>query len=580
MTGHTLDYRRLFAAAPTPYLILQPDLTIVEVNEAYLAATRTRRERLIGRSIFLAFPDNPEDETADGVSNLRRSLGTVIATGRPDAMALQRYDIPVGTDGKFEERYWSPLNVPVVAEDGTITHIIHRVQDVTEFVRSGRGTADGTKDRLSELEADLFARAREVQDMNRQLRETNQELASTTSALREQQRAKDRFIATLSHELRNPLAAIQAVADLLALDLPAGHRALCVLQRQTTALVRMTDDLLDATRALTGRLELVREPLDLREVVEDATADVAADIADSERTLRVSLPRDSVPVDGDRVRLAQLLSNLVSNARKYTERGATVEVSLTRAPSDALLVVSDDGIGFDPALADSLFEVFTRAVPTGATRVSGLGLGLAVVRTICELHDGAVTAHSQGPGTGAEFRVRLPLARQSQLDTPQPAPEPARREPLRILVIEDNTDLAATYRRLLERRGDRVTAVTTGKAGLTVASSARFDVVLCDIGLPDICGLQVARQLRAGRDTARLTLIAVSGFIQESDRQQALDAGFDAYLPKPMTLAALDRVLGELAHKIGSRRAPGMKPSSRAYATSVVVSPSTVTDDR
>jgi signal transduction histidine kinase/CheY-like chemotaxis protein len=573
MTGHSLDYRRLFAAAPTPYLILRPDLTIVEVNEAYLDATSTRREKLIGKSIFLAFPDNPDDETADGVSNLRRSLVTVIATGRPDAMALQRYDIPVGTDGKFEERYWSPLNVPVVAEDGTITHIIHRVQDVTEFVRSGRRAADGAKDRLSELEADLFARAREVQDMNRQLREANQELASTTTALREQQQAKDRFIATLSHELRNPLAAIQAVVDLLVLDLPAGHRPLGVLQRQTTALVRMTDDLLDATRALTGRLELVRQPLDLREIVEEAVADVAAGIADSERTLRVSLPRDSVPVDGDRVRLAQLLSNLVSNARKYTERGATVEVSLTRTLSDAQLVVRDDGIGFDPALADSLFEVFTRAVPAGATRVSGLGLGLAVVRTICELHDGTVTAHSEGPGTGAEFRVRLPLARQSQPDTPEPAPEPVRREPLRILMIEDNTDLAATYRRLLERRGDRVTAVTTGKAGLAMAGSARFDVVLCDIGLPDIGGLQIARQLRAGRDTARLTLIAVSGFIQDSDRQQALDAGFDAYLPKPMTLAALDRVLGELAHQIGPRPAPDAKPSSRAYASSVVVCP-------
>jgi signal transduction histidine kinase/ActR/RegA family two-component response regulator len=550
MPDHALDYRCLFDAAPTPYLVLSPDLTIVEVNQAYLAATKTRRETLIGKSIFVAFPDNPDDLSADGVFNLRQSLETTLATGKPDTMALQRYDIPVGTDGQFEERYWSPVNVPVVTEHGTITHIIHRAQDVTEFVRSGRSAADGAKARLSELEADLFARAREVQDMNRQLRETNHELAATTAALREQQQAKDRFIATLSHELRNPLAAIQGVVELLALDVPADHPALRVLQRQTTALVRMTDDLLDATRALTGRLELDRRPLDLREIVEESAADVAADFAISGRTLRVFLPPGPVPMDGDRVRLAQLLSNLVTNARKYTEPGATVAVSLKRDGGEAVLTVADDGIGFDPALSDSLFEVFTRAVPAGVTPISGLGLGLSIVRSICDLHDGTVTARSDGPGTGAEFRVRLPLGDRSQPDGPDTLPEQVRREPLRILVIEDNIDLAATYRTLLERRGDRVTAVTTGRAGLVAAGSARFDVVLCDIGLPDISGLQVARHLRANHDTARLTLVAVSGFIQDSDRQQALEAGFDTYLPKPMTLAAFDRALSALATRI------------------------------
>lgn len=557
MTDHSLDYRRLFDKAPTPYLVLGPDLTIVEVNEAYLAATKARRESLIGKSIFAAFPDNPEDQTADGVSNLRRSLETTLATGEPDAMALQRYDIPVGDDGEFEERHWSPLNVPVVVEDGTITHIIHRVQDVTEFVRSGRGAAEGARDRLSELEADLFARAREVQDMNRQLRETNHELASTTAALREQQQAKDRFIATLSHELRNPLAAIQGVIELLALEMPTGHPALRVLQRQTTALVRMTDDLLDATRALTGRLDLVRRPLDLREIVEESVADVATDFVVSGRTLRVSLPSDPVPVDGDRVRLAQLLSNLVNNARKYTESGATVTVSLTSDDGDAALTVTDDGIGFEPGLADTLFEVFTRAVPSGATPVSGLGLGLSIVRSICELHDGTVSAHSDGPGKGAEFRVRLPLTDESRQDGAAPTHEPKRHAALRILVIEDNTDLAATYRALMERRGDQVTTVNNGAAGLAAAGSTPFDVVLCDIGLPDISGLQVARQLRADPATARLTLIAVSGFIQDSDRQQALDAGFDAYLPKPMTLTTLDRVLGELAERAEGATADG-----------------------
>jgi CheY-like chemotaxis protein/two-component sensor histidine kinase len=326
---------------------------------------------------------------------------------------------------------------------------------------------------------------------------------------------------------------------------PADHPAVAVLERQTMALIRMTDDLLDATRALTGRLELVRQRLDLRQVVEETAADVAAEFAAGRRALRVSVPPSPVPVGGDRVRLAQLLSNLVSNAGKYTEPGANVEVSLATADGEALLTVADDGIGFAPTQAESLFEVFTRAAPSGTTAVSGLGLGLAVVRTISELHGGTVSAHSDGPGTGAEFRVRLPLASGSTVDG-VPVSAAPERDQLRFLVIEDNADLGVTYRTLLERRGDTATVVTTGRAGLAAAATEPFDVVLCDIGLPDIGGLQVARHLRTQAATRRLTLVAVSGFIQESDRRQALEAGFDAYLAKPMTLADLDRALAGL----------------------------------
>jgi len=539
-TGPAPDYHRLFDAAPTPYLVLDPDLTIVAVNEAYLTATRTHRDTLVGRPIFAAFPDNPDDGAADGVANLRRSLEAALATGQPDTMALQRYDIPV-SDGQFEERYWSPINTPILDADGKITHIIHRVQDVTEFVRTAGHTPNRALARLSELEADLFARAREVQDMNRQLRETNHELAATTAALREQQQAKDRFIATLSHELRNPLAAIRAAVELMALDVPGDHPSLAVLERQTGALVRMTDDLLDATRALTGRLELRRERLDLREIVHEAVNDVAAEFAAGRRALRVATPPEPVLVDGDRVRLAQLLGNLVSNAGKYSEPGATIAVAVETDGPEILLTVTDDGIGFPPAIAESLFEVFTRAAPSGTTAVGGLGLGLAIVRTIADLHGGSVSAHSDGAGTGARFRVRLPLAAGTP-DGPHRTAAPAR-DPLRFLVIEDNADLGVTYRTLLERRGDAATVVTTGRAGLAAATTAEFDVVLCDIGLPDIGGLQIARHLRAQPETGGLTLVAVSGFIQDSDRKQALDAGFDAYLPKPMTLADLDRAL-------------------------------------
>jgi signal transduction histidine kinase len=208
----TLDYQRLFVAAPSPYLVLDAHLVIVAVNDAYLAATATDRDALLRRPIFEAFPDNPDDPTADGVRNLRRSLETVLATGRADSMALQRYDIPIDRNDAgqhFAERYWSPLNAPVFGADGRLTHIIHHVEDVTEFVQrhgvdcNQQRAAAELQMRAERMEADLFIRARELQEANQQLREAYADLAAADQALQEQQQAKDRFIATLSHELRN-----------------------------------------------------------------------------------------------------------------------------------------------------------------------------------------------------------------------------------------------------------------------------------------------------------------------------------------------------------------------------------------
>jgi signal transduction histidine kinase/CheY-like chemotaxis protein len=548
-----LDYQRLFVAAPSPCLVLNAHLVIVAVNEAYLAATATDRNALLGRLIFEAFPDNPDNPTADGVRNLRRSLETVLATGEADTMALQRYDIPVDRNDAgqhFVERYWSPVNVPVLGADGRLTHIIHRVEDVTEFVQlhgvernQQRATAE-LQMRAERMEADLFIRARELQEVNQQLREAYADLATADQALQEQQQAKDRFIATLSHELRNPLAAVLAATELLAMD-AGDHPALAVLQRQVNALVRMTDDLLDASRALTGRLEVVRQPLDLRTTVDAAVKDIRPEYARTDRTLRLSLPAEPVVVEGDGIRLAQMLGNLLSNARKYTHPGGTVQVELTGAAGQAVLTVRDDGIGFEPARADKLFEVFARAVPAGMTDAGGLGLGLAIVRSIVELHGGTIFAYSKGPATGAEFRVELPLthsldSRPAQLLSASQVPTA-----LRTLIIEDNVDLAATYRTLLERRGHDVTVVHTGADGLATAHKQHFDLILCDLGLPDITGYEVAQRLRAELASQPGRLVAHSGYSRNADRQQSLEAGFDAHLTKPMSISDLEHLLNE-----------------------------------
>ncbi|MEU5317826.1 ATP-binding protein [Streptomyces sp. NPDC021056] len=534
------DFRRLFDAVLSPLLVLTPDFTIVEVNRAYLTATRTERA-IVGRPVFDVFPDNPDDPSADGVANLRRSLEAVVATGRTDTMALQRYDIPA-EDGGFAERYWSPVNSPVLDAEGELSYIIHRVEDVTEFVhvrhvgREQQRVAAEAQMRAEGMEIDLFVRAREIREVNEQLQRANAELDAAGRRSREEQEAKDRFIATLSHELRNPLAAATAATELLALDMPEGHPALSVLERQLGTLVRMSNDLLDGTRAVTGRLELVRERVDIRSVVESACADIRHLFGHEGRKLDVGVPGEPVIVDGDRLRLAQVLTNLLSNALKYTSPGGHTEVALGIEGDRARLTVRDDGIGFPPGQAEDLFGVFMRAAPAGPDTPEGLGLGLAVARTVTELHGGRVSAHSEGPGRGAEFTVTLPIAASG-------APEPARavvvrpaRRQLSVLIVEDNADLALTYRTLLQRQGHHVTAVHSGTDALTATEDRLFDVVLCDLGLPDIDGYTVARTIRTRPHGERLRLIAVSGFSQGSDRTRSRAAGFDAHLAKPLPL--------------------------------------------
>jgi CheY-like chemotaxis protein/two-component sensor histidine kinase len=333
-----------------------------------------------------------------------------------------------------------------------------------------------------------------------------------------------------------------AATELIALDV-RDHPGIGVLKRQVNALVRMTDDLLDASRALTGRLEVVQQPIDLRSTVEAAVQDIRPEYTRMNRTLQLSLPAEPVVVEGDSIRLAQMLGNLLSNACKYTRPGGTVGVELTGEAGQAVLIMRDDGIGFEPAAADRLFEVFARAVPSGMTDAGGLGLGLAIVRGIVELHSGTVSAHSDGPATGAEFRVQLPLTSSPHSPPARLLTAPQAQAALRTLIIEDNVDLAATYQALLERRGHDVTVVHTGGDGLAAAQQQHFDLILCDLGLPDITGYEIARRLRADPDAQPARLIAHSGYSQNANRQQSLQAGFDAHLTKPMAISDLEHFL-------------------------------------
>ncbi len=373
------------------------------------------------------------------------------------------------------------------------------------------------------------------------------ERARDQAALRDEARRKDEFLAVLSHELRNPLAPIRNSIYLLERTAPGSAqaaRAVEVLRRQTEHVTRLVDDLLDVTRISRGKVTLRRERLDLREVVRKTADDHQSLFDESGVDLRVEYPGKPVWVIADPTRVAQVLANLLHNAVKFTPRGGRVSVSAAARQGRAQLRVRDDGLGIDAAQLERMFEPFAQADQGIARTKGGLGLGLALVKGIVELHGGTVSARSDGTGHGAEFVVSLPVAA-SEAGT-EPGPGVAQGAAARdVLVIEDNRDAAETLADVLTLLGHRVRVAADGRGGLALAREQRPDVILCDIGLPDVDGYEVARAVRRDAALDGTRLVALTGYAQPEDRQRALDAGFDAHLPKPPAPEALERVLAE-----------------------------------
>ena len=370
-------------------------------------------------------------------------------------------------------------------------------------------------------------------------------------ALREADRRKDEFLALLGHELRNPLAGIVSGVEVLnqigALD-PQVVEVRGIIGRQANHMTRLIDDLLDVSRIVRGKIVLRSERLDLAALTRQTVADHRALVEQGGLVLDTDVAPGPLWVEGDSARLAQILGNLLNNAIKFTDRGGHVGVRL-RSDAEgkhALIDVSDTGIGMTPDTVASLFAPFAQAEETLARSRGGLGLGLAVVKGLVELHHGAVTAESSGPSQGSTFTVRLPqsAAPKAQRAAAQNgASEPLR---LRVLVIDDNSDVAAGMSTLLKMNGHDVAVASDGPSGIVVARQFGPDVVLCDIGLPgEMNGYGVARALRGDVDLKSSYLVAVTGFGQEDDRRLAAEAGFDRHLTKPVMYAALVEVLAE-----------------------------------
>lgn len=367
-------------------------------------------------------------------------------------------------------------------------------------------------------------------------------------SLQQADRHKDEFLAMLAHELRNPLAPIRNATEVMRL---VGNQDAVVVQardmidRQVKHMARLVDDLLDTSRISRGKILLRKESIDLVKLVRDVADDTRPELANAGLTLELRLADGPIWCDGDPTRLAQVVGNVLHNARKFTDAGGRVTVELQRDGATSVrITVRDTGIGMEPAMLSRVFESFTQADRSLDRSRGGLGLGLALVKGLVELHGGRATAHSAGPGQGTELSIWLPI-RQAPMPIPERAAGPAAGAgPCRVLIIEDNVDAAVSMQMLLSQAGHHVQVATSGPAGVQAVLDFGPDVVLCDLGLPGgMDGYAVAQTLRRNGAGGPPLLVALTGYGQEEDKQRSYSAGFDAHLTKPVEFQELQRLM-------------------------------------
>jgi signal transduction histidine kinase len=365
--------------------------------------------------------------------------------------------------------------------------------------------------------------------------------------LAEADRRKDEFLAMLGHELRNPLAPILNALHIMGrrgTDASILQDMRDLVERQVKHMSRLVDDLLDVSRITRGKVQLLKERLNLADVVARAVEGARALIEGKRHRLEVVLPREPLWLEADPTRLEQVLANLLANAAKYMEEGGRVWLTVERHGETAVVRVRDLGLGIPPEVLPRVFDLFMQGEQSLDRSQGGLGIGLTLVRSLVELHGGSVSAHSEGPGRGSEFVVRLPAASTPGQPCPKsPAPKGKAGRARRVLVVDDIPDVADSLRMVLGLDGHDVRIAADGRAALEVAQAWPPEVVLLDLGLPGMSGLEVARQLRSQADLESVFLVAMTGYGQEQDRQRCHEAGFDLHLVKPVDPAVLREML-------------------------------------
>jgi signal transduction histidine kinase len=431
---------------------------------------------------------------------------------------------------------WSDLPVVLLRKADSSPEAENLIGRMTNVTVLERPTSSRTL--LSAIRTSLRARVRQYQ-----MRDHVAALGQAESALRQADRRKDEFLAMLAHELRNPLAPIRTAAELLPRIIPPGDErvdsTLGIVKRQVGQLSRLVDDLLDVSRITQGRIELQHEVLDLDSIVAQALESVELLMADKQHVVLRQAHWPALHVMGDRARLVQCVSNILTNSAKYTDPRGKIQIALHQQGESAMLSVQDNGIGMSTDLLPKVFELFVQSERSLDRAQGGLGIGLSVVRQLVHMHHGEVTARSAGTGQGSTLEIRLPLVAAPVSAVPAVPPDPVTKR--RVLIVDDNRDAADALSLLLQIHGHEVQTAYGSQQALEVAENYAADFILLDIGLPGMNGYEVAKKLRL--TGTRTYLVALTGYGQPEDVKRATDAGFDAHLVKPVDV---DKVLEAL----------------------------------
>jgi signal transduction histidine kinase/ActR/RegA family two-component response regulator len=487
------SFAQLFEQAPSFMAVLRgPEHRFELANPGYMRLIGHRE--IIGKTIREALPE----AVSQGYLQL---LDDVFRSGKAYTASGAKYALQLSTEAPLVERYVDFVYQPITDADGSVSGIF-----VDGF--------DTTSRNLSDV------------------------------ALQNANRRKDEFLAMLAHELRNPLAPIRNAAAILARTIPEQeetHAVVTMIRRQADQLTRLVDDLLDVSRISQGRVELKQETLNVAPLVDQAFETVAPLFQDKGQDVSLARSYEPLYVVGDVTRLVQSLVNVLTNAAKYTDHGGRIRIQTRGSPEEVFIEVSDNGTGISADLLPQIFELFVQGDRTLDRSEGGLGIGLAVVKKLIEMHGGHISARSEGLGKGSTFELRLPRARPPAAADAVAAH--AHASVRRVMVVDDNVDAADSLALLLGLEGHETQCAYSAAAALERASSFAPEVILLDIGLPDMDGYEVARRIRALPGGAAMTLVALTGYGQAEDRERALSSGFQAHLVKPVDLEVLGRIL-------------------------------------
>lgn len=569
MAETPLDFKTLFEQAPSLFLILraEPKFTILGASDAYLKATMTKRENIVGRDLFEIFPDNPDDPQATGTSKLAASLQRVLTSKSSDAMAVQKYDIrrPESEGGGFEERFWSPCNSPVLSSEGQILYVIHRVEDVTDFIRVSRQKeaqqeiSEDLRKRNEVMELEILRRSQELDDANSQLRQTNQRLS-------ELDKAKTDFFNNVSHEFRTPLTLILGPLEAILADngelRPALRERLELIYDNATRLLKLVNMLLDFTRIEAGRTTASFSPTDLASFTRELAGIFESTITKAGVSLKIDCAPLSEPAFVDRDMWEKIVLNLLSNAFKFTFQGE-ISIALRETAESFELIVKDTGVGIPKRELPRIFERFYRVSGTKSRSHEGTGIGLSFVKELVQLHGGTIAVnsvenigstfvvtlpkgnahlpatapHSDAQDRGAASKKRSAFVQEAMAwlrNDERPAVQKEDGNRPRILLADDNADLRHYVGGLLAPHFS-VEAVADGLAALVAATERKPDLVLSDVMMPELDGIGLLRALRADARTRDVPVILLSARAGTDASSEGLEAGADDYLIKPFS---------------------------------------------